>query len=76
MRKFYMFFAALLFIAAFTTVNLMANTEIQKKHAGKKKDGKAVGCAYCHTSAKIEKKKGLNLAALKKMPQCLGSGCH
>ncbi len=76
MRKFYMFSAALLIIAAFTTANLMANPEIQKKHAGKQKDGKNVNCAYCHTGAKIEKKGGQNRAALEKKPQCLGPGCH
>jgi cytochrome c2 len=76
MRKFYMFSAALLITAAFTAANLMANPAIMKKHAGKSKDGKKIGCTYCHNIAKIEKKGGQNLNALKKKPQCLGSGCH
>jgi hypothetical protein len=76
MRKFYMFSAAVLIITAFTAANLMANPEIMKKHAGKKKDGKNVNCAYCHTGAKIAKKGGQNVKALEKMPACLGPGCH
>jgi len=76
MRKFYMFSAALLIIAAFSIANLMANPEIMKKHAGKSKDGKNVNCMYCHNTAKIEKKGGQNKQALMKKPECLGSGCH
>lgn len=76
MRKFYMFSATLLVIAAFSVASLMANPEIMKKHAGKSKGGKNVNCIYCHTTAKIEKKAGQNKKALEKKPECLGSGCH
>ena len=76
MRKFQMFFAALLVIAAFSVANLMANPAIMKKHAGKSKGDKKVNCAYCHNTAKIEKKAGQDVKALEKNPACLGSGCH
>ncbi len=49
----------LVLLAAFCTSSIaLANTDIQKKHKGLKKDGKMINCAYCHTTAKIEKKKG------------------
>ncbi|MBN2161031.1 MAG: hypothetical protein JW807_16700 [Spirochaetes bacterium] len=76
MRKFYLFSAALAMIVAFSVSSVMGNTGIMKKHAGKKKDGKSINCGYCHTGQKIEKKKGQNMAALKQLPGCKGSGCH
>ncbi|OHD64808.1 MAG: hypothetical protein A2176_10850 [Spirochaetes bacterium RBG_13_51_14] len=79
MKKFYLFSAALLIIAAFSVTNVMGNVKIQQKHKGMKKDGKAVNCVYCHgTNANklIEKKAGQNLAQLQKGPTCVGAGCH
>ena len=76
MRKFYLFCTAVLMIVAFSAASIMANPAIMKKHAGKSKDGKVVNCGYCHTAAKIEKKKGQNHAALEKGPTCVGAGCH
>ena len=32
--------------------------------------------AYCHTTAKIEKKKGYGIALVNKNPLCMGAGCH
>ena len=76
MRKFYIFSAVMALVMAFTVSSVMGNPAIQQKHAGKKKDGKAVNCGYCHTANKIEKKKGQNHIALEKKPACLGPGCH
>jgi len=76
MRKFYVFSAVMALVMAFAVSNVIANPKIQQQHAGKKKDGKAVNCGYCHTANKIEKKKGQNVKALEKKPACLGAGCH
>ncbi|MGV7930195.1 MAG: hypothetical protein AB2L13_15055 [Spirochaetota bacterium] len=64
-------------LAAFCASSIaLANPDIQKKHKGLKKDGKMINCAYCHTTAKIEKKKGYGIALVNKNPLCMGSGCH
>ena len=78
MRKFYLFATALVFIAAFT-VSIFANPAIMKKHAGKKKDGKAINCMYCHgnnANPGIAKQAGQNKAQLMQKPGCKGQGCH
>jgi hypothetical protein len=78
MSKFHLFAAALVFIAAFT-VSTLANPTIMQKHAGKKKDGKAINCMYCHgnnANKLIEKRGGQNMAQLKQRPGCKGPGCH
>ncbi len=76
MRKFYLFSVVMAMVMAFAVSNVIANPKINKQHAGKKKDGKNVNCAYCHTANKIAKKKGQNVKALEKAPACLGPGCH
>ena len=57
---------------------LMANPAINKKHAGKNNAGKAVNCNYCHTDAKVAKKKGTGItkANAKSNAKCAGAGCH
>lgn len=66
-------------MAVFSVSDGIANTKIQAKHSGKKKDKKEVNCMYCHGTAgktKIAKKKGQNLAKLKQGFDCKGAGCH
>jgi hypothetical protein len=75
MRKFHLFAAALAIIAAFA-VSTFANPTIMKKHAGLKKDGKAINCGYCHTTVGIQKKGGQNVVQLKQNAGCKGQGCH
>jgi len=75
MRKFHLFAAAMVVMTAFA-VSTFANPAIMQKHAGKKKDGKAINCMYCHTTNKIQKKGGQNMAQLKQLPGCKGQGCH
>ena len=71
-------FLVLLMISA----SAFSNVKIAAKHKDLEKDGKKVNCAYCHTDAKIEKKKGqsadkkLNGVALSKIKSCAGSACH
>ncbi len=45
----------------------LASPAIQKKHPGK-------DCAYCHVTAKVEKKKGLDCKKLQQGPNC--ATCH
>ena len=42
----------------------------------KGKDDAKISCNYCHATAKIPKKKGLDKAALSKNPYCSNKGCH
>ncbi len=59
-----------------------SNPQIASKHKDLSKDGKKVNCLYCHTDAKIEKKKGqlkdkvLNGVPLSKKKTCAGTACH
>lgn len=73
MRKLF----TLIFTIAVGTA-LMANPAMNKKHAGKNIGGKAVNCNYCHTDAKVEKKKGAGptKANAKANAKCAGAGCH
>ena len=61
------------------TVSIFANPQIMKQHAGKKKDGKAINCMYCHgnnANPGIAKQGGQNKAQLMQKPGCKGQGCH
>lgn len=69
-------FFAFFMVALFTATSVTANPQIQAKHKGLKKDGKMINCTYCHTTAKIEKKKGYNINNANKNALCMGSGCH
>jgi len=59
-----------------------SNTKISAKHKTGMKDGKKVNCAFCHTDAKIEKKKGqvsgqmLNGKKFSTIKNCAGAECH
>ncbi|TAL30626.1 MAG: hypothetical protein EPN93_19315 [Spirochaetes bacterium] len=66
----------LLVLTAFIgTPAIFANTAINKQHSGLAKDGTKINCAYCHTTAGLEKKAG-NKAQMNTNAFCLGSGCH
>lgn len=68
---------AITFIAFFIGVFIGANPLMNKSHLKLKgKDGAKINCVYCHTTAKIPKKKGQDLDALYKTPYCAGKGCH
>ncbi len=64
------------------SVTAFSNVKISGKHKDMKKDGKSVNCAFCHTDAKIEKKKGqlngkkLNGVAFAQNKSCAGKDCH
>lgn len=73
MKKAYL---AILVGTIFAASVLLANPAIQTKHKGVKKDGKMINCAYCHNTAKIEKKKGADINAINKNAACMGAGCH
>lgn len=59
-----------------------SNPQIASKHKDLSKDGKKVNCLYCHTDAKVEKKKdqikgkSLNGVQLSKIKTCAGPACH
>ena len=53
------------------------NVTLNKQHKGKTGlDGDKINCVYCHKKAEIPKKKGQDMAKLKKTKFCKGSGCH
>jgi len=69
--------AAFVLVSMFAGSLLMANVAVNKQHKTLKgKDGAKVNCAYCHTKAKIPKKKGNDINALKKGEYCSQKGCH
>ncbi len=89
MRKYFLLSAMVLLIGAFSLSDLLGNTQIQKKHAGLKKNGKGVNCIFCHgtaadqknpqalkTKGLVMKAKGQNTVQMKKLKSCLGAGCH
>jgi hypothetical protein len=56
---------------------LLATPAFNKAHKGAKGlEGAKVNCVYCHKTAKIEKKKGQDLAKLKKTKYCAMKDCH
>lgn len=66
-------------ITIFVCSVLFAGVPLNKKHKDLKgKDGAKVNCAYCHNADKANnpKKKGTDLAKLKKGPYCAIKGCH
>ena len=63
-------------IAVFSATWLFANPEINKKHAGKQKDGQSVNCVFCHVKGKIAKIKGQDHKKLEQDKLCMGAGCH
>ena len=70
-------YLAIIIAAIFAATGLLANPQLQTKHKNMKKGDKMINCAYCHTAAKIEKKKGAaNINAINKNPNCTGAGCH
>jgi hypothetical protein len=65
------------FIAFFASQTLWATPKIFKPHKGLKgKDDASVNCAYCHTKASVEKKKGQDKDTLYKSPYCAIAECH
>jgi hypothetical protein len=68
-----------LFLMVLTTLigipMIFANTAINKQHSGLAKDGAKVNCAYCHTTAGIQKEAG-NKAQMNTNAFCMGSECH
>jgi cytochrome c553 len=72
-------FIALFIAAVFSASSVWANTQIQAKHKGMKKDAKMINCTYCHTTAGFEKpkvKRAPNMAKINATSFCMGSGCH
>ena len=68
-------------VVSLSTGAAFANAKIAKPHAALKAKGKAINCAYCH--GPIAKKKDqkymkgqANYAALAKIADCTGAGCH
>ena len=73
MRKIgFVIFAGVVFITSL----LIANTTIQGKHNGLKKDGKTLNCAFCHTTSVIKKEAGQGMGIVNNNTNCQGSGCH
>jgi hypothetical protein len=57
--------------------NLAANGKNNKAHLKFTGQNNAkINCVYCHTTNKIQKKKGADLNALYKTPACAGEKCH
>jgi hypothetical protein len=63
-------------LLAFCATSVFANPQIQTKHKALKKDGVQITCAYCHTTGKVEKKKGYPVANINANASCKGPGCH
>jgi hypothetical protein len=73
------FYIALTAAALLISSPLLGNMQIQGKHKGATKDGKAINCTFCHTTAKFEKpteKRAPNMNKINSSPFCMGSGCH
>jgi hypothetical protein len=61
----------------FSTLSLVANVDIFKKHKDLNGAVKIKSCNDCHNATtKLEKKKGQNYKALWKTRSCTGKGCH
>jgi hypothetical protein len=55
----------------------IADSGSMKTHKDLKgKDGAKITCAYCHTAAKVPKKKGLDKSSFSKNQYCANKGCH
>lgn len=68
----------LLFVSIMLMSGIVLGTaKSNKSHKGKVgKDGVTINCVYCHKSAGIPKKKGLDPGSFKKGPFCYTGDCH
>ena len=81
MKKTVGFMTVFALVISLSAGAVFANPKIGQKHAALKAKGKAINCVFCHGPvAKKKDQKYLkgqaNYAALAKIADCTGAGCH